>query len=130
LNPTYTLIWDTNPRSPPSFSPIGLRTAEKFQFLSVPDYNRKTDMNRRKADKTIKLLTKKLVRDYYYGTYQNHSEPNMLYMLAHKKQQLQQQTNKQSNQQTSEPIRTIVSRTCYTCRLTKTHKVNTIDYLQ
>jgi hypothetical protein len=49
------LIWDTNPRSPESFSPIGLRTAEKFQFLSVPDYNRlqTTDMNRKRPSKTI-----------------------------------------------------------------------------
>jgi hypothetical protein len=30
---TCTLIWYTNPRSPPSFSPIGLRMAEKFEFF-------------------------------------------------------------------------------------------------
>jgi hypothetical protein len=57
------LIWDTNPRSPESFSPIGLGTAEKLQFPSVPDYNRlqqqttttdrQTDRNHRKAGKTI-----------------------------------------------------------------------------
>jgi hypothetical protein len=53
------LIWDTNSRFPESFSPIGLRTAEKFQFSSVTDYNNNrlqqhtTDMNRRKAGKTI-----------------------------------------------------------------------------
>jgi hypothetical protein len=45
------LIWDTNPRSTESFSPIGLRTAEKFQFLSVPtDYNNR-HRNHRKAGK-------------------------------------------------------------------------------
>jgi hypothetical protein len=50
------LIWDTNPRSPESFSPIGLRMAEKFQFLSVTDnrlQQQTTHMNRRKAGKTI-----------------------------------------------------------------------------
>ena len=37
-----TLIWDTHPRSPPSFSSIRLQTAVKFLFSSVPttDYNR------------------------------------------------------------------------------------------
>jgi hypothetical protein len=55
---TCTLIWDTNLRSPESFSPIGRRTAEKFQLLSVPDYRQTTDRqttdrNHRKAGKTI-----------------------------------------------------------------------------
>jgi hypothetical protein len=31
---TCTLIWNTNPRSPQSFSSIGPRTTEIFQFLS------------------------------------------------------------------------------------------------
>jgi hypothetical protein len=49
---TCTLIWDTNLRSPPSFSPIGLRTAEKFQFSSVTDY-RQTTHESQEAGKTI-----------------------------------------------------------------------------
>jgi hypothetical protein len=39
---TCTLIWDTNPRSSPSFSLIGQRTAEKF-VISVRPANRQTD---------------------------------------------------------------------------------------
>jgi hypothetical protein len=47
------LIWDTNPRSPPSFSPIGLRTAEKFQFLSLPDRLQTDRHESQEAGKTI-----------------------------------------------------------------------------
>jgi hypothetical protein len=47
------LIWDTNPRSLQSFSPIGQRTAEKFQFLSVTDYNNRQTQELQKANKTI-----------------------------------------------------------------------------
>jgi hypothetical protein len=39
---TCTLVWDTNPRSPSS---AVLRTAEKFQFSSVP--NRQSDRQQR-----------------------------------------------------------------------------------
>jgi len=48
-----TLIWHTSPRSSPSFSPIGLRTAGKLQFSSVTDYNNRqqTDMNHRRQVK-------------------------------------------------------------------------------
>jgi hypothetical protein len=42
---TCTLIWDTNPRLPPNLSSIGLRTAEKLQFLSVPTQHTTTHMN-------------------------------------------------------------------------------------
>jgi hypothetical protein len=47
---TCTLIWGTNPMSLPSFSPIGLRTAEKLQFPSVTPNNRHES---RRAGETI-----------------------------------------------------------------------------
>jgi hypothetical protein len=47
------LIWDTSPRSPPSFSSIGLCTAEKLQFWSVPNYTKQTNRHEsRRAGKT------------------------------------------------------------------------------
>jgi hypothetical protein len=57
------LIWDTNPRSPSSFSSIGLRTAEEFQFLSVPTHT----TNKQTPDMNLGGQVKKLQQTKMFG---------------------------------------------------------------
>jgi hypothetical protein len=69
-------FWNTKPRSPPSFSSIGLRMAEKFLFSSVPNNNRQTTDRHelQKAGKTIDRCdlwsqrTKTLQKKKLFGT--------------------------------------------------------------